>query len=62
MLVNTALRSKDANNRALGTKFYSIHGIWALKPYHLGPWTLRAGFRDLGLIGFRDWVVLVVIS
>ena len=32
---------KDPNNRALGPKYYNVHGIWALKPYDLGPWTLR---------------------
>ena len=33
--------SKDPNNRVLGPKYYNIIGIWALKPYYLGPWTLR---------------------
>ena len=33
--------SKDPNNRVLGPKYYIISGIWALKPYYLGPWTLR---------------------
>ena len=33
--------SKDSNNGALGPKFHTINGTWALKPYHLGPWTLR---------------------
>ena len=33
--------SKDPNNRALGPTYYSINGIWALKPYDLGPWTLK---------------------
>ena len=33
--------SKDPNNRALGPKYYNINGIWALKPYYLGPWTLK---------------------
>ena len=32
---------KDPNNRVLGPKYYNIHGIWALKPKYLGPWTLR---------------------
>ena len=35
------VQSKDPNNRALGHKYYTINGIWALKPYYLGPWTLR---------------------
>ena len=32
---------------ALGPKYYNVNGIWALKPYYLGPWTLREclGFR-----------------
>ena len=25
----------------LGPKYYNLNGIWALKPYYLGPWTLR---------------------
>ena len=25
----------------LKLKDFNINGIWALKPYHLGPWTLR---------------------
>ena len=33
--------SKDPNNRVLGPKYYTINGIWALKHYYLGPWTLR---------------------
>ena len=36
----------------VGTKNYTIHGIWALKPYYLGPWTLRE-FKVLGFTGFR---------
>ena len=32
---------KDPNNRVLGPKYYNIYGAWALKPYYLGPWTLR---------------------
>ena len=34
--------SNDPNNRALGPKYCNINGIWALNPYYLGPWTLRA--------------------
>ena len=34
-------------------KYYTINGIWALKPYHLGPWTLRACLPDLSLRTFR---------
>ena len=33
--------SKDPNNRVSGPKYYNMNGIWALKPYYLGPWTLR---------------------
>ena len=25
----------------LGPKYHSYYSIWALKPYSLGPWTLR---------------------
>ena len=31
--------SKDPHERVLGTNYYNINGIWALKPCHLGPWT-----------------------
>ena len=24
-----------------GLKYHNIHGIWALKPYYLGPWQGR---------------------
>ena len=37
--------SKDPNNRVLGPKYYIINGIWALKPYSLGPWTLRVSLN-----------------
>ena len=30
---------KDPNNRVSGPKYFV--GIWALKPYYLGPWNLR---------------------
>ena len=43
---------KDPNNGVLVPKYYDIHGIWALKPYYLGPWTLRVfyfGNRNLAL-------------
>ena len=36
--------SKDPNNRVLEPKYYNMNGIWALKPYYLGPWTLRDRF------------------
>ena len=26
----------------VGPKYYNINSIWTLKPYYLGPWTLRA--------------------
>ena len=32
--------SKDPNNGVLGPKYYDIDGIWALKRYYWGPWTL----------------------
>ena len=47
MAHNIPLGSKDPNNRALGPKYYSINGIWALKPYYLGPWTLRTCFATV---------------
>ena len=39
--------SKDPNNRVLGPKYYIINSIWDLKPFYLGPWTLR---YSLGLL------------
>ena len=49
----------DPNNGVLGPKYYHVNGIWALKPYYLGPWTLRVRgwFQGVGLYsmvqGFR---------
>ena len=37
MLPSLTLRVRGPNNRGLGFKYYNINGIWALKPYHLGP-------------------------
>ena len=35
---------------ALGPNYCNINGIWALKPYYLGTWTLRViKVKDLGL-------------
>ena len=31
------------NSRVWGPKYDNANGIWALKPYHLGPWTFRVG-------------------
>ena len=33
--------SKDPNNMVLGSKYYNINDIWALKPCCSGPWTVR---------------------
>ena len=33
--------SKDPNDRVLGPKYQLYSSIWALKPYYLGPWTLK---------------------
>ena len=38
--------SKDPNNRASGPKYYNFHGIWDLKLYYLGPWTLMVLHMD----------------
>ena len=43
-LCRGSLRSKDPNESASGPKYYNMNGIWDLKPYYLGPWTLR-GYR-----------------
>ena len=44
-ILGTIKGSKDPNNVVLGPKCYNINGIWALKPYDLGPWTLRGKDR-----------------
>ena len=41
--------SKDPNNGASGPKYHSNSGIWALKPYYLGPWTLRESVHDVDI-------------
>ena len=41
-------RVKDLNIRALGSKHHNINGIWALKPYSLGPWTLGVLHQPYG--------------
>ena len=47
--------SKVSSNRVLGPKYYTIYGISGLKPYYLGPWTLRgsASGRSSSGLGFR---------
>ena len=42
MSTSCPFSSKDPYKRVLGPKLYDIKGIWPLKPYHLGPWALRA--------------------
>ena len=37
--------SKDPNNRFVRPNYHQYYSIWALKPYYLGPWTLRAWYR-----------------
>ena len=58
----------------VGPKYSNLNGIWDLKPYYLGPWTLRAvleyayreqkyaGFRDLGLCGLGSRVGVAPIG
>ena len=31
--------SMDPNSEVLWPKYYNVNGVWALKPYYLGPWT-----------------------
>ena len=47
---------QDPNNRALGPKY---NYIWALKPYYLGPWTLRAGQSPMS---FYAWKVVKMVN
>ena len=35
------LGSRDPNRRVLGSKYYSVNGMWDLKPHYLGLWILR---------------------
>ena len=37
----STLRVQGPKYRASEPKYYNINGIWALKTYYLGPWTLR---------------------
>ena len=39
--VNVTQREKDPNNGVVGPEYYNMNGIWSLKPYYWGPWTLR---------------------
>ena len=41
-------------SRGRKPKYYDINGIWALKPYYFGPWTLRA--KVGGSAGLRRFV------
>ena len=38
-------------NRALGPNYYNVNGIWALKPWYLGPWTLKSKLFEGGYTG-----------
>ena len=38
---------RDPNKMVLGPKYYNINGIWALKPYYLGPRTLRVLYEEV---------------
>ena len=38
--------SKNPHTGVFGPKYYNIAGIWALKRYYLGPWTLRVMLTD----------------
>ena len=37
---------RTSKNAVLGPKYCNINGIWAVKPYKLGPWTLREQESD----------------
>ena len=39
----------------LGAKYYSVNGIWALKPYYLGPWTLRECVHGICILLEELW-------
>ena len=45
------------NNTASGPKYYNMNGIWALKPYHLGPCTFRDGHGAPAMKGGRSCTV-----
>ena len=48
--------SKDPNNGVLGPKYYNIHGVWALKPYYLGPWPLRVDSQGNMVFPHVQWL------
>ena len=62
------VQGPDPNNRVLGPKYYILNSIGALKPYYLGPWTLRVQtFRHIArkpakwtLLGKQKVVCLLV--
>ena len=45
---------RTPDNGALGPKYYSISGVWALKPYYFCPWTLRVLKRLPDFTGFAQ--------
>ena len=51
------LGSKNTNNMVLGSKYCNIHGIGALKPYYLGPWTLRVCYLTPVSLKANSWTL-----
>ena len=45
-------------------KYCTINGIWALKPYYEGPWTLRDrnDLQDLGLAILGLGIMFIMVS
>ena len=50
-----SLQQEIPNNRVLRPKCHNLNGIWALKPYYLGPWTLRDKDLVFTLMKLRVW-------
>ena len=55
-LANPIIGPKDPKIKASGPIYYTINGIWTLKPDYLGPWTLRA--RDAGKQNGNNYIII----
>ena len=51
------LRVQGLNNRVSGPKYCYRNGIWALKPWYLGPWTLRERYPTSLFFDARSYIV-----
>ena len=49
-------------NGVLGPKYYNLNGIWALKPYNLGPWSLKPRLDRLQPSVISQWLLFCHMS